>query len=126
MEDVGFEPFEELVENDILFIDSSHVVRIGGDVNFLYLDVLPRLKPGVIVQVHDVFLPREYPRQLVMEQHQFWSEQYVLQAFLALNDQYEVLFANNFLAHSYWDEVRAAFPTAQYWGGSSFWIRRKV
>ena len=82
--------FSALEANDIVFIDSSHVVKIGGDVVYEYLEILPRLKPGVIIHCHDIFLPAEYPKEWVLNDHRFWTEQYLLQAFLAFNRSYEV------------------------------------
>ncbi len=101
VEDIGVEFFSQLESGDILFIDSSHTVKIGGDVNYLFLEVLPRLKPGVIVHVHDIFLPFDYRRDWVMEEFRFWTEQYLLQAFLSFNSEFEVLMANSYLAHRY-------------------------
>lgn len=125
VEDVGLDIFTELDAGDVLFIDSSHVCRIGGDVNFLYLEVLPRLKPGVIVHVHDIFLPFEYKREWVLDDHLFWSEQYLLQAFLACNDDFEILFGNTYMAHTYPDDMKSTFPTSPWYGGGTFWMRRK-
>jgi hypothetical protein len=131
--DVGF--FSQLGAGDILFIDSSHTVKIGGDVNYLFLEVLPRLKPGVIVHVHDIFLPFEYRRDWVMNEFRFWSEQYLLQAFLTFNSEFEVLMANRYLAHRCLEDLKAAFPNLENlealrpkpirWIGGSFWMRRK-
>jgi thymidine kinase len=117
--------FDQLESNDIVSIDSSHVSRIGGDVNFLFLEVLPRLAPGVVVQVRGVFLPDEYPEDWVRDQRRFWNEQYLLQAFLAFNDAWEVLLANNYLAYHHSQEMKKAFPKSPWWGGGGFWIRRK-
>jgi SAM-dependent methyltransferase/thymidine kinase len=117
--------FDRLEANDILFIDSSHVTRIGGDVNFLFLEVLPRLKPGVLVQVHDVFLPVEYSKDWVLERRRFWNEQYLVQAFLVFNTEWEVLIANNYLGRSHREEMKKTFPNSPWWGGGSFWMRRK-
>lgn len=115
--------FEELTQNDILFIDSSHVSKIGSDVNYLYLEVLPRLPAGVIIHVHDIFLPYEYPRGWVVDDLRFWTEQYLLQAFLAFNSRFEVLFANSYLEATYPGALREVFPNSPWWGGGSFWIR---
>jgi hypothetical protein len=127
--DVSF--FERLGENDILFIDSSHTVRIGGDVNYLILDVLPRLAPGVIVHFHDIALPREYPKVYANNPHfrVFWTEAYLLQAFLCFNDQFEVLLAMSHLMVEWKEEILKAFPyydpTKHRAISESFWIRRK-
>ena len=74
VENVALSYFSELEENDCLFVDTSHVVRIGGDVNYIFLEVLPRLKPGVIVHIHDIFLPFDYPQVWVIERRRFWTE----------------------------------------------------
>jgi hypothetical protein len=125
-QDAGMELFQRLGPSDILFIDSSHVVKCGGDVNFLFLEVLPRLKPGVIVHVHDIFLPNEFPKEWILKLHLFWTEQYLLQAFLIHNSEFEVLFANAFMGLRHNEEMQAAFPKSPWWGGGSFWIRRRV
>jgi hypothetical protein len=69
-----------LRKDDVLFIDSTHVVKIGGDVVYPYLEVLSRLNSGVLVHAHDIFLPLEHPRDWALEEHEFWSEQHLLQA----------------------------------------------
>jgi hypothetical protein len=135
VEDIGLEFFSQLESGDILFIDSSHTVKIGGDVNYLFLEVLPRLKPGVIVHVHDIFLPFDYRRDWVKDKFRFWSEQYLLQAFLTFNSGFEVLMANYYLRYRYLEDLKAAFPNLENlkaalpnsvkWDGGSFWIRRK-
>lgn len=125
VEEVGLEFFSQLGEGDILFIDSSHTVKIGGDVNYLFLEVLPRLNPGVIVHVHDIQFPFDYRREWVAGECRFWTEQYLLQAFLAFNCDFEVLFANHYLADQYLNAFQATFPNSPWWGGGSFWMRRK-
>lgn len=117
--------FSCLKTGDFLFIDTSHVVRIGGDVNFLFLKILPRLAPGVIVHVHDIFLPFEYPQDWLLEKHRFWTEQYLLQAFLIHNAEFEVLVSSGYLSHHFREEVKTIFPTAAPWGGGSFWMKKK-
>ena len=125
VQDIELDFFAQLESNDILFIDSSHTVKIGGDVNYLFLEVLPRLKPGVIVHVHDIFLPFEYRRDWVLDEFRFWTEQYLLQAFLTFNSEFEVLMANNYLNQYHEEELKVAFPDLSSWGGGSFWMRRK-
>jgi predicted O-methyltransferase YrrM len=124
VQDVPLSLFERLENRDVLFIDSSHVLKIGGDVSHLLLEVLPRLKPGVIVHLHDIFLPRPQPREWVLDQQRFWCEQELLQAFLAFNGAFEVLLANAYLGLRHQPALREVFPHAEWWGGGSFWIRR--
>lgn len=122
--------FRKLSANDILFIDSSHSVRIGGDVNYLFLEVLPRLAPGVIIHVHDISLPYEYAKVYSTNSQfrQFWTEQYLLQAFLCFNNNFEVLLAMHYLMIDHKQSFMAAFPNydpTQSSVSGSFWIKRK-
>jgi predicted O-methyltransferase YrrM len=107
--------FESLEPNDILFIDSSHVAKIGSDVVYEYLEILPRLRPGVLVHVHDIFLPEDYPREWVVRQHKFWTEQYLLRAFLTFNARYEVVWASSMMSLAAKEEIERAIPS---WKGS--------
>jgi predicted O-methyltransferase YrrM len=121
--------FATLHENDLLFIDSSHVTRTGGDVNFLYLDVLPRLDAGVVVHIHDIYLPYEYPRIYSQRERGrvFWNEQYLLQAFLTLNPAFMVELAAYLVFRDHTAEFTAAFPRfdpARHREPTSFFIRR--
>ena len=125
IQDIDLEFFSQLGSGDVLFIDSSHTVKIGGDVNYLFLEVLPRLRPGVIVHVHDIFLPFEYRRDWVLDEFRFWTEQYILQAFLTFNSQFEVLLANSYLNHYHQQDLKTAFPGLSSRAGGSFWMRRK-
>lgn len=125
VEQLPFDLFDQLNSGDVLFIDSTHTVRSGGDVNYLFLEVLPRLRPGVIVHLHDIFLPEEYPREWLLDKHIFWAEQYLLHAFLLFNSSFEILMANNFLGKMYPDPLKECFPGAMWWGGGSFWMQRK-
>jgi hypothetical protein len=125
VQDVDLEFFAQLAPGDILFIDTSHTVKIGGDVNYLFLEVLPRIKPGVLVHVHDIFLPFEYRRDWVMDEFRFWTEQYLLQAFLTFNSEFEVLMANYYAGHYFEEDLKRAFPGLQSVKGGSFWMRRK-
>jgi Methyltransferase domain len=128
VEQVPLDPFLMLGENDILFIDSSHVARIGGDVNYLFLQVLPRINKGVVVHIHDVFLPFEYPKNFVLKYYMFWSEQYLLQAFLSFNSEFEVLWAGYYMQQKHPEECKLVFPSfteRKEKAPGSFWIRRK-
>lgn len=91
------EIFRSLQEGDILFIDSSHEIRTGNDTVFLYLHVLPILPPGVLIHIHDIFLPYEYPRAWVVEKQWGFNEQYITQSLLTFGSRFEVLWAGYFL-----------------------------
>lgn len=118
--DLGF--FDRLSNNDMLFIDSSHTVRIGGDVNFLILEVLPRLKKGVIVHIHDIQFPYEYFKTYTLEQHMFWQEQYLVQAFLAYNNAFRILWCASYMhykcselmTHYFSPYPKSRVPTSLY------------
>jgi hypothetical protein len=125
VESIPVSVFQELGRNDILFIDSSHVVRTGGDVVYEFLEVLPRLGAGVLVHVHDVFLPADYPKTWVQDHHLFMSEQYLLQAFLAFNARFEVLWAGSCVHLAHPERLESCFRSYRRdreWPGS-FWIR---
>ncbi|MDZ4715991.1 MAG: class I SAM-dependent methyltransferase [Cytophagales bacterium] len=128
VEVVDPEIFLQLEENDILFIDSSHMIRPGGDVLFEYLQVLPRLKPGVLVHVHDIFTPHDYPALWVTDEIRFWNEQYLLEAFLCHNRSFKILGALNYLKRNYPKEIAARLPVLgremENRDPASFWMRR--
>lgn len=125
---INLDLFETLGENDILFIDSSHIIRPQGDVLFIYQSILPRLRPGVFVHIHDIFTPRDYPAAWVVDAAILWNEQYLLEAFLAFNPQFEVVCSLNHLCREHPKVVADKFPryaleaTARQPG--AFWIRR--
>lgn len=126
VQDIPFSMFTKLQENDILFIDSSHVLKIGSDVKYEYLEILPRLNKGVIVHTHDIFLPAEYPRDWVIKEHRFWTEQYLLQAFLTFNESFEVIWAANYIHLEHPSKLGAAFSSYMREDTlpASFWIRK--
>jgi hypothetical protein len=123
--DVPMNEFQELEAGDILFVDTSHTVKVGGEVNRIVLDILPALAPGVHVHVHDVYLPWEYPREFVLERSFFWAEQHLLQAFLAFNREFEILFGAHALQRRFPAEIANLVPSAQpAIRPSAFWFRR--
>ena len=121
VQEVGFEIFEALGENDILFIDSSHVAKIDSDVCFEFLEVLPRLKKGVLIHIHDIFLPFEYPQAWVRQELRFWTEAYILQAFLMFNQTFEILWAGNWMKIKHPEQISRVFRGN---ASQSFWIRK--
>jgi SAM-dependent methyltransferase/predicted O-methyltransferase YrrM len=120
------EPFEALAEGDVCFYDGSHVARAGSDVVWFFSEVIPRLAPGVIVHVHDIFWPADYPDPWIFERGQTWNEQYVLQAFLMYNREFEPLVCNSAVFGAYpaeMEELFGSLPTVRM--GGSFWMRKR-
>lgn len=107
VEDLDKNIFLELNENDILFIDSSHIIRPQGDVLCEYLEILPILKSGVIVHVHDIFTPQDYLEGWVVGEVKFWNEQYLLEAFLTHNNDWKIIGALKYLSNNYYDELKS-------------------
>jgi hypothetical protein len=110
VQQVPMEVFTTLQEGDILFIDSSHVVAMDSDVIHEYLRILPKLKPGVVVHIHDIFMPADYPRKFVMNNLCFWGEQYLLEAFLSFNHAFEVLWSGSAMQLFHRAELQKHFP----------------
>ncbi len=123
--------FNSLKDGDILFVDSGHAVKTGGDVNFLILDVLPRLAPGVIIHFHDIPMPYEYTEVYHTKPsfRVFWTESYLLQAFLVFNYEFDILFSMAAITAQRPEVLRTAFPMFEplrhILGSSSIWLRRK-
>ncbi len=129
VEDIEPSFFDVLQENDILFIDSSHMIRPQGDVLFEYLEIFPRLKKGVLIHIHDIFTPRNYPESWLVEEVRLWNEQYLLEAFLSYNDKFEILGALNYLSHHYRKQFAEKCPIFKIQEKSepaSLWLRRKT
>jgi predicted O-methyltransferase YrrM len=119
-------PIEELGEGDLLFYDGSHVAHAASDVNWFFFEILPRVAPGVLVHLHDIFLPGDYPEPWIFERGQTWNEQYVLQAFLMHNDSFRPLVTNAALFNEHSAEVRELLePSGEVIvAGGSAWILR--
>ncbi len=127
--------FEILEKNDILFIDSSHCSRLSSDLNFLIFEAIPRLKPGVLIHFHDIFLPSEYPRSWIEDIGIMWNEQYMILALLMLSDSFEVLWSSSVAGASEPLAIDQMLATAVPKGtnfldnlgpysGGSIWIRK--
>ena len=126
VEALPVDAFLELGRGDVLFIDSSHTVKTGGDVQFLFEEVIPRLADGVLVHVHDIFLPWDYPRDWVVA-GRAWNEQYVVHAFLAFNAAFRVLLSVGWLRSHHPDALAAAlpdYPASYPDAGGSLWFQR--
>lgn len=126
VEDIGLSLFSMLERNDILFIDSSHVIRPQGDVLFEYLELLPSLKHGVLVHVHDIFSPNDYPKRWVEDEVRFWNEQYLLEAFLSHNSSWEVIGALNYLKRNHYSRLKAVAPSLTHHSEPGSLYIRKV
>lgn len=127
VQDVSFETFGSLEENDILFIDSSHVSKMGSDVNYLFFHVLPKLKKGVYVHVHDINVHFEYPWDWVAE-GRTWNEAYLLRAFLMFNSTYSIQYFNSYMAHYYRKEINECLPFMNEAdnSGGSIWLKKET
>jgi len=126
VQDTPLSVFEALEKGDILFIDSSHVCKTGSDVNFLYFEVLPRLRPGVVIHVHDIFLPEEYLHDWVIDENRSWNEQYLLRALLMYSNAFEVFFGCKYAFRKFPELVARALnlQSGLGFGGGSFWFTK--
>lgn len=124
IQSMPLEFFESLGRGDILFIDSSHVVSYGSDTVFEILSVLPRLKAGVLVHFHDIFLPYDYPSEWLREARFFWAEQYLLDAFLRGNQRFDIVFPLNQICKERAEQLSRLSETLENFsdGASAFWL----
>jgi hypothetical protein len=124
VQDAGLDRFRALQAGDILFIDSSHVSKIGSDVNHVLFQILPILNSGVVIHVHDVFAAFEYPREWLQE-GRHWNEQYLMRAFLMYNSAFEVQFLSGYMFNHFNARFRANLPATIVTGGGQLWLRKK-
>ena len=124
VQDVPLEEFEGLEPGDVVFIDSSHVCKTGSDVQFLYFEVLPRLRAGVRIHIHDIFLPLEYPKEWVLDANRSWNEQYLLRALLMDSTAYRVLFGCTYAVATFPDLVGKALGRDPTYAGASLWLEK--
>ena len=125
VQDVPVSAFSKLDENDVLFIDSTHVLKTGSDVHYELFSILPSLNKGVLVHFHDIQYPFEYPRQWLFENNHSWNEIYALRAFLTYNSAFEVVFWNGLFADRQRELVQETNPLFLKNPGGSIWLRRK-
>lgn len=123
VQEVPLDAFAALGENDLLFIDSSHVSKIGSDVNRLFFDVIPALAPGVLIHIHDVAGNLEYPLQW-LEQGRAWNEQYLLRAFLMYNPSFRMELFTSWLSNQRHAFLREKMPLCARGGGGQMWLRK--
>lgn len=128
VQNVPVETFQQLGENDVLFIDSSHVLKTDSDVQYLYLEILPQLQKGVVIHIHDIFFPypTPEPETWIFRQHQFWNESPLVQAFLAFNPAFEILLCGSYMHHTapklLQDVVDVYDPKKNFTG--SLWLKK--
>jgi len=125
LQDAPMGVFGSLESNDILFVDSTHVSKVGSDVNRILFDIVPRLRPGVLIHFHDIFYPFEYPHDWIQE-GRAWNEAYLLRAFLQFNQEFEIVIFNTFLETRHRALFESRFPLCLRNTGGSIWIRRRT
>lgn len=125
VEEVSLSLFDELKAGDILFIDSSHVSKTGSDVNHIYFQIIPRLAAGVIIHIHDIFLPSDYPKPWVIKQARSWNEQYIVQALLMYTHAFEVVFGCSYVLYKHSTLLKEVLKGELY-GGGSIWLRKMI
>ena len=123
LQEIPLEVFKELKENDILFIDSTHVSKFNSDVNYVIHKILPALAPGVYIHFHDIFYPFEYPQDWLLKGWA-WNEQYILRAFLQFNSEFKIVMFSSFLENLYEEEIKRRFPLLYKVTGASIWLKR--
>jgi hypothetical protein len=123
VQQTDLEMYAALREDDMLIVDSAHVVKTGGDVNFVLFEILPRLQPGVLIHFHDIGYPFEYPKTWVYE-GRAWNEAYFLRAFMQYNRAFQIELYNAFLAEFHSETFARALPICRRNFGTSFWMRK--
>lgn len=116
--------FSQLEENDILLIDNSHVSKTGSDVNYVMTEILPRLNKGVIIHIHDIFYPFEYPSEWVLDLRLNWNEIYIVHSFLLFNQSFEILFFSDYIQQTYKEKLAKEIPLFLKDRPGSLWIRK--
>ncbi len=121
---IPLDVFKNLQAGDILFVDSTHAVKTGSDVNYILFDILPALNNGVLIHFHDIFYPFEYPKEWVFRGFG-WNEAYFLKAFLMNNNKFEIRLFTDYL-HRHHNTSFYEMPIAVQGSGSSIWIEKKL
>lgn len=110
IQEVDNEIFSTLSAGDFLLIDTSHVAKSGSDVNHIYFNILPLLKKGVNIHIHDIFFPFEYPDKWIIKENRSWNEIYLLRAFLAYNEKFKICYFNSFMENKYKQLIESEMP----------------
>jgi hypothetical protein len=124
LQDVDTKVFSSLSAGDILFIDSSHVSKVGSDLNQIIFEILPALPAGVYIHFHDLFYPFEYPQEWIVEHGRIWNEAYLLRAFLECNPSFRIRIWNHYLAVIHKDRLQELMPLCSRNPGGSIWLQR--
>lgn len=124
IQDVPLELFETLNAGDILFIDSTHILKTGSDVCHELFEILPILKPGVLIHIHDIFWPFEYPEPWVFSENRSWNELYAIRAYLMNQDIYSVLYFNDYASKTIGNIISEDLPEIINSPGGSLWLRK--
>lgn len=124
LQEVSLDFFTKLEQNDILFIDSSHVSKIDSDVNYIFFKILPILKSGVYIHFHDIFYPFEYPQEWIYKGTS-WNEAYILRAFLQNNSKYKIMLFNHYLSKKFAGIINETMPLCLKNPGGSIWLQKK-
>ncbi|REE81997.1 methyltransferase family protein [Lutibacter oceani] len=124
VQNIDIEVFKQLDKGDILFIDSSHVVKTGSDVHFILFEILPKLKEGVYIHFHDIFYPFEYPKEWVYKGRN-WNENYFLKAFLMYNNDFQIEIFSNYL-HTNYEEAFKNMPLCYNNRGGNLWLKKII
>lgn len=124
VQDVPIPAFTALSAGDLLFIDSSHILKCGSDVHFLIFNILPRLPGGIFVHFHDVFYPFEYPAEWLLE-GRYWNESYFLRAFLSHNSEWTIYFFSTYISRVFRDFLKNEMPLCLKNIGGSLYIQRR-
>lgn len=119
---VSLDEFKKLQAGDILFVDSTHVVKTGSDVNYILFEIFPVLQSGVLIHFHDVFYPFEYPKNWVLEGRN-WNEVYFLKAFLMYNKHFKIRLFSHYL-HEHHQEVFSGMPLSYKNTGGNLWLEK--
>jgi Methyltransferase domain len=126
VQQVDLKIFDDLRENDILFVDSAHVVKTGSDVNHIFFNILPRLKAGVLIHFHDIFFPFEYGSNWVVKENRSWNETYLLKAFLMYNSAFKIEFFNDCFRRFHRGAIEASCPKFLSNTGGAIWLRKRT
>jgi len=122
VQDVSLDIFKELEAGDIVFIDSTHVLKTGSDVCFELFEILPCLRTGVLVHFRDMFWPFEYPRKWAVDENRSWNEIYAVRAFLTDNPHWRIVLFNDYLAKIERPMLEATYPQFLRNPGGALWL----